>query len=316
MNLHQLRYVLEIVRHGNHLSAAAESLNASQPAVSRQIQLLEAELGFSIFERTRNRIIGLTQHGQQVYEIAKRVSTDVDALRELKEDVSSGQRGTLVVATTHTQARYMLPKAIQRFLKSYPDVQIILKQGDADEIRMLVDAGEADLAIGARTSRRFPELVSLPLYELSRSVVARLGHPILEAEPLTLEAIARYPLIAYDHPHRGSRLVMESFDAAGLTPKVVLSAIDADVCKTYIELGLGISIFVSAAFDPARDVGLGERKATHLFPASSIHVMLRANSYLRPFALDFIKEVAPHLTPAVVRKAVDQPEELEEIDPI
>ena len=308
MKLQQLRYVLEIVRQNNHLSAAAQALHTSQPGVSRQILLLEAELGFEIFQRTRNRIIGLTSAGEQVLEIAKRVVTDVDALRALKEDVNSGNRGVLTVATTHTQARYVLPMVIEKFVKKYPEVELILKQGNPEDICNLVDSGEADLAIGTDTLKQLPNLVKLPCFSLPRSVVAKIGHPILSVNPLTLEEIARYPIISYDPRYSGRWRVMSAFKKANIEPKVILSAIDADVCKTYIELGLGIGVLTTITFDPKRDTGLRARNADHLFEASTIFISLRANTYLRSFTLDFIKSVAPRLTPATVRRALQERE--------
>lgn len=304
MKLQQLRYVLEIVRQNNHLSAAAQALHTSQPGVSRQIMLLEAELGFEIFQRTRNRIIGLTTAGEHVLQIAKRVVTDVDALRALKEDVNFGDCGVLTIATTHTQARYVLPMVIEKFVKKYPKVELILKQGNPEDICSLVDSGEADLSIGTDTLRQLPNLVRLPCFSLPRSVVAKAGHPVLEADPLTLQEIARYPIISYDARYSGRWRVMSAFRKANIEPKVILSAIDADVCKTYIELGLGIGVLTTITFDPRRDTGLRARPADHLFEGSTIFISLRANTYLRSFVIDFIKSVAPRLTPATVRRAL------------
>ena len=308
MKLQQLRYVLEIVRQNNHLSAAAEALHTSQPGVSRQILLLEAELGFEIFQRTRNRIIVVTETGRLVLDIAKRVVTDVDALRSVKEDVNSGNSGTFTVATTHTQARYVLPMVIEQFVSKFPEVQLVLKQGNPEEICSLVDTGEADLAIGTDTLVEFPNLVRLPCFSLPRSVVAKVGHPILAIKDLTLEAIASYPIISYDPRYSGRWRVMKAFKNAGLEPKIILSAIDADVCKTYIELGLGIGILTTITFDANRDVGLRARSADHLFEASTIIISLRSNTYLRPYILDFIKTVAPKLTSSVVRRALQDRE--------
>jgi LysR family cys regulon transcriptional activator len=304
MKLQQLRYVIEIVRHGNHLSAAAEALNTSQPGVSRQIQLLEAELGFEIFLRSRNRIFGLTEPGQHVVEIARRIVADVAALKSLKEEITDTDRGTLVVATTHTQARYVLPKVIEGFVKRHPSVQLVLNQGDPEQICTMVDTGEADLAIGTETTRAFANLVRLPCFELERSLVAREDHPILKAKPLTLEKIASYPIITYDPRYSGRWKVMSAFKQAELEPNVILSAVDADVSKTYVSLGLGIAIMTTIAFDPLRDIGLKARDVSHLFQASTTYITLRANAYLRSFVFDFIKSVAPHLTPAVIREAL------------
>jgi len=304
VKLQQLRYVLEIVKQNNHLSAAAEALNTSQPGVSRQVQLLEAELGFEIFQRTRNRILGPTEPGREVLEIAQRVVTDMVALKALREDVSASARGTLTIATTHTQARYVLPQVIAGFVKTHPEVELVLRQGNPEDICAMVDSGEADLAIGTDTTRALGNLVKLPCMTLPRSVVALKGHPILDVKKLTLEAIAKYPIISYDARYSGRWRVMNAFKKANLETKVILSAIDADVCKTYIELGLGIGVLTTITYDAARDRSLGARDASHLFDPSTIFVTLRANTYLRGFMLDFIGAVAPQLTPAKVRRAL------------
>ena len=304
MKLQQLRYVVEIVRHGNHLSAAADALNTSQPGVSRQIQLLELELGFEIFQRTRNRIIGITEPGQHVLAIAQRVTTDIAALRSLKNDMNSGNRGTLTIGTTHTQARYVLPSVVESFIKRYPHVRLVLKQGDPEEICSLVESGDADLAVGTETMREFPGLVQLPCFELPRSIIAPKGHPLLEEPELTIEAIAKYPIITYDTRYSGRWKVMRVFKDHGIDPKVSLSGIDADVCKTYVEMGLGVAILTTVTYDPKRDTGLAARDASHIFPGSMIKVSLRPNVYLRPFLVDFINSIAPQITMSVLRNAL------------
>jgi LysR family transcriptional regulator, cys regulon transcriptional activator len=304
VKLQQLRYVVEIVRQGNHLSAAAEAVHTSQPGVSRQIQLLETELGFEIFVRTRNRIIGLTEPGKQVLEVARRVVNDVSALKSLKEEMSASNRGTLTIATTHTLARYILPQAIESFLRKFPDVQLVLKQGDPEQICELVDAGDADLAIGTETEREFAHLVKLPWLDIVRSVVAKKGHPILKVEPLTLQRLAEYPIITYDPRYSGRRKVLSAFKDAGIEPKIVMSAVDADVSKTYVAMGLGIAIMATVSFDPAQDKALGARDASKLFAPSTTYITLRANAYLRSFALQFIRSLSPRLTLNAVRESL------------
>ena len=304
MKLQQLRYVLEITRRGNHLSAAAEALNTSQPGVSRQIQLLEAELGFEIFLRTRNRIIGLTPPGEHVVDIARRVVDDVGSLRSLKDEVSVGNRGTLTIGTTHTQARYVLPRVIPAFVKLYPDVGLVLKEGDPEEVCQMVDEGAADLAIGTETNRNFPHLVKLPFLEITRSVVAKADHPILKVKKLTLQEIASYPIIIYGARHSGRLKVMDAFRKAGIEPKISLNAVDADICKTYVELGLGIAILADITVDPIRDTNLRARSAKELFESSACYVTLRSVPYIRPFVADFMHLLAPALTSAAVHEAM------------
>jgi LysR family cys regulon transcriptional activator len=304
LKLQQLRYVVEIVRRGNHLSAAAEALNTSQPGVSRQIQLLELELGFEIFVRTRNRIIGLTEPGEIVFDIAQRVVTDVAALKRLKSDMTSGNNGVFTIGTTHFQARYTLPRVVEQFVKRFPDVRLELRQGDPEEIRQMVEAGDVDFALGTETVRDFPNLVKLDCFEVKRMVVAPKGHPILTVPELTLAEVAKYPIITYDARYSGRWKVMKAFEDAGLEPHIIMSGIDADVCKSYVALGLGIGILATMAYDPEHDHGVAIRELGPLMPPSTVQIALRPNTYLRPFQLEFIRAIAPQLTPVSVRQAV------------
>jgi LysR family transcriptional regulator, cys regulon transcriptional activator len=304
VKLQQLRYACEVFRHGNHISAAAESLHTSQPGISKQIKLLESELGFEIFSRRRNRIVGLTEPGREVVSVAQRILTDVDSLRHLGEDFASPNGGSLTIATTYTQARYVLPKIIERFVKRYPTVRIGLRQGDPTQVCEMVDGGHADMAIGTETTRAFPNLVMLPCMRLNRSVIVKRGHPLLKVRKLTLEEIARYPIISYDPAYSGYWRVTEAFRKAGIEPNVIFGAVDADVSKTYVEHGLGIAILTTIAFDPAHDRGLRARDASHLFAPSTSYITLRANTYLRKFVYDFIKSVAPGLEPEAVKAAL------------
>lgn len=304
MKLQQLNYVLEIVNHGNHISAAANALHTSQPGVSRQLQQLESELGFDIFVRTRNRIDGLTEPGKLVVDIAKRIVGDIDALASLKADLAATNRGTLTIATTHTQANYVLPKVIGPFVAAFPEVQVILKQGDPEGICELVDAGEADMAIGTEALHLFPGLVNLPCFRMPRVVVAPVGHPILDGAELTLPRIAEYPIITYDSRFSGHWKVRTAFERAGLELRVVLSAIDAGVCKTYVKMGLGLAILTSITFDAEQDTGLRALDAAHVFESSTTYIKMRPNTYLRPYLLEFIRRFAPQLTPDVVRAAL------------
>jgi LysR family cys regulon transcriptional activator len=306
VKLQQLRYVVEIVKHDNHLSAAADALNTSQPGVSRQIQLLELELGFEIFMRTRNRIIGLTEPGEVVFSIAQQISADVATLKRLKSDMTSGNTGVFTIGTTHFQARYTLPPVVERFVKLFPDVKLVLRQGDPEEICQMVEAGEVDLAVGTETIHDFTNLVKLKCFEIRRSVVAPVGHPLLSVPELTLAEVAKYPIITYDARYSGRWKVIKAFTDAGLEPRIIMSGIDADVCKTYVSLGLGIGILADRAFDPERDVEVAFRPLGDLIPPSTVQIVLRSNTYLRPFLLDFIKSVAPELTPSAVRFAVQR----------
>ncbi len=304
VQLRQLRYVLEVHRRGNHISAAAEALHTSQPGVSKQIQMLERELGFDIFERTRNRVIGLTDPGREVVEIIQRVFNDIESLRTIRDDYSRRQEGALTIATTHTQARYVLPKVIAGFIRRYPRVRLSLQQGNPTEICEQVSSGQADLAIGTETMRPFSNLVMLPCFQITRSLIARKKHPLLSLPELTLEEIAKYPIIVHDPYRSGRWKIMDAFAKRGIKPNVLFNAVDADVSKTYVELGLGISILATVAVDPKHDIGLQARDASHLFEPSTTYVSFRANAYLRRFVLEFIEMLAPALTADVVRAAV------------
>ncbi len=312
MKLQQLEYVLEIVRQGFHISGAASSLYTSQPSVSRQLQQFEEELGFAIFERSRNHIEGLTPAGEIVVEIAKRIMSDVGALASLKDDLLASNRGTLTIATTHTVANYVLPAVIRSFIKAYPEVQVVLIQSDPEGICTLVDEGTADLAIGTDALSAHPRLVELPCFTLDRVVVVPAGHPLLEKDPITLEDVAEYPIITYDRHFSGYWKVRAAFESAGLEPKVALSAIDAGVCKTYVSAGLGIAVLTSVTFDAERDTGLRAIPASHIFQSSTTSIKLRANTFLRPYLLDFVRQVSPRLTPELVRELVHRGPEASE----
>lgn len=301
MKLSQLRCILEVHRHGNHISAAAEALHTSQPGVSKQIQLLESEIGFPVFQRKRNRVTGLTEPGREVIEIAQRIMSDVENLHTLREDYVDREKGALTIATTHTYARYVLPRVIGRFIKRYPDIGLGLQQGNPTQICEAVQAEEADIAIGTEAMRPFPNLVMLPCFPIARSVIAKQGHPILRVKKLTLQEIARYPIIAHDRARSGRWKIMEAFRKEGIEPNVRFGAVDADVCKTYVEMGLGIAILATVAVDPEHDRKLRARDASHLFESSPTYVTLRRNTYLRGYVSHFIGLLAPELTPEVVR---------------
>ena len=304
MKLQQLRYVAEIARQGNHLSAAAEALNTSQPGVSRQIQALEGELGVEIFRRTRNRIIGLTEAGEHVLAIARRVTADVSALRSLKMDLESADTGRMVIATTHTQARYILPRIVADFVRRYPKVELILMQGDPESICTMVEDGVADFAVGPETQREFPGLLRLEGNRIGRIVVGLENHAIFREPELTFENLAAHPIIAYDTRYSGRWKVMEAFKRAGFTPRISLSAIDADVSKTYALLDLGLAILTHVAYDPERDNGLAARDASHLFEPSTTTVTLRPTGYIRPYILEFIASLSESLTVRELRSAL------------
>ncbi|MBW7862296.1 MAG: HTH-type transcriptional regulator CysB [Rhodocyclaceae bacterium] len=304
MNLQQLRYVFEVERQGLNVSDAAEALFTSQPGVSKQIRLLEAELGIEIFVRHGKRLVGVTEPGRQVLAIARRMLQDLDNLKQVGDEFSNEAEGALSIATTHTQARYVLPRVIRDFLARYPRVRLSLHQGNPRQVCEMVLSGEADLAIATEAIAEYGELVMLPCYQWNRCVVATPRHPILAERPLTLEAIARYPLITYDDAFTGRSLINKAFLGRGLKPEVVLTAIDSDVIKTYVEMDLGIGILARMAWDPADERRLGMIDAAHLFESSTTRLGLRRSAWLRGYVYSFIELFAPHLTRRMIDAAL------------
>ncbi len=304
MKLQQLRFACEVARRGLNVSAAAQALHTSQPGVSRQIRELEDELGVEIFVRNGKRLAALTEPGRAVLAIAERMLADAANLRRAGEDFVVRDRGTLTLATTHTQARYALPRAVAAFKRRYPGVHLVIHQGNPTQICDQVAAGEADLCIATEQIADFPGLVALPCYQWNRCVVVPPRHALLRASPLTLEAIARYPIVTYDYAFANRSLVNRAFESRGLAPNVVLTAFDADVIKTYVELGLGVGIMAKMAFDPRRDRGLRAIDAAHLFPSSTTRLGIKRGAYLRRFAYDFIELFAPRLSREAVQTTV------------
>ena len=304
MKLQQLRYICEVARHNLNLSNAAEALFTSQPGISKQIRSLEEELGVDIFVRHGKRVVAVTEPGKAILEIAQRMLKDVENLKQVGEEFTEEDKGHLTIATTHTQARYALPHVIQRFTKRYPGVRLSLRQGSPTQISELVTSGEADIAIATEAIELYEDLVMLPCYEWNRCVLVPPGHPLLKAKKLTLEAMASFPIITYDFAFTGRSRINQAFADKNLTPNVVLTAIDADVIKTYVELGLGIGIVAMMAYDPKRDTHLRAMDASHLFEPSTTRIGIRKNSYLRGYTYEFIEMFAPHLTRKVVDDAM------------
>lgn len=304
MNLNQLRYLREVARNGLKVSDAAETLFTSQPGISKQIRLLEEELGVTILVRNGKRITDITEPGRIVLDIAERMLRDVDNLRSVGREFNGGGRGTLVIATTHTQARYALPPVVARFTQRYPQVRLTLREGSPEHIATLLRDGAADIGIATESDEAFADLVTLPCAQWTRSVITPLKHPLLNAGPLTLEKIAAHPLVTYDFAFTPDSPIKRAFDDAGIQPNVVLTAIAADVIKAYVEMGMGIGILAKMAFDPARDHGIRLINADHLFAASTTRIALRRNAWLRGYIYDFIELFAPHLKRGIVESTV------------
>lgn len=304
MNLQQLRYVHEVARHGLNVSEAAEALFTSQPGVSKQIRQLESELGVEIFVRHGKRLVDVTEPGRAVLEIVGRMLRDMDNLRQVGEEFSNEATGSLSIATTHTQARYALPGVIRDFMQRYPQVKLSLHQGNPRQVCEMVLSGEADIAIATEAIAEFDDLVTLPCHQWNRCIVAPLRHPILQASPLTLEEIARWPIVTYDFAFTGRNQINKAFLGRGLKPNVVLTAIDSDVIKTYVSMGLGVGILARMAYDPVVDKHLGMRDAAHLFESSTTRIGIPRKAWLRGYVYAFIELFAPHLNRRIVDAAL------------
>ena len=304
MNLQQLRYVRETVRQGLNLTEAANALFTSQPGVSKQIRDLEKELGVEIFERRGKRFVALTEPGKQIVQVVDRVLRELDKLKQVGTEFADQDAGNLTVATTHTQARYALPPVVTEFRRRYPKVHLALLQGNPPTVAQMVIDGEAHIAIATESLDHFPELLALPGYQWHHSVVVPLEHPLLALERVGLEDLARYPIITYSPEFTGRTHINEAFAARGVAFDVVLTAIDSDVIKTYVELGLGIGIVAAMAFDAERDRALRAIDARHLFHTNTTRVAVRRAAYLRGFAYEFIELFAPHLTRKAVERAL------------
>lgn len=304
MKLQQLRYLSEIARRGLNLSEAAVSLHTSQPGISRQVRLLEDELGVAILVRNGKRVVDVTEPGRVILGIAERILRDAENLRQVGREYGAEDSGALAIATTHTQARYALPPVIQRFTQRYPKVRLSLHQGNPRQIAELVLDGAADIAITTEENELYSSLVLLPCSRWDRCVITPLRHPLPVGKRLTLEALAAHPIVTYDFAFTGDSPIRRAFQAKGIVPNVVLTAIDADVIKAYVELGLGIGILAKMAFDPARDFGLRLIDASHLFAPSTTRIGIRRNAWLRGYVYDFIEMFAPRLTRAVVENTM------------
>ena len=295
MNIQQFRYVSEVARRGLNVSEAAEALHTSQPGVSKQIKALEDELGAAIFVRQGRRFTAITDAGREIVETLDRILAEIANLKTVGEEFAHTARGSLAVAVTHTQARYALPAVVTAFKKRFPDVKLKLLQGNPHQLARMVVRGEADLAIATEALDEYSELVTLPCYTWHHCLVVPEGHPLAKVKPLTLEAISQYPIVTYDPTFAGRTSIDRAFAARNLTPEVALSALDSDVIKSYVSLGLGVGIISQRAFRPGKDEGLVALSAEHLFPAQTTRLAYRRGAYLRGYTVEFIKLFAPNV---------------------
>lgn len=305
MKLQQLRYIAEVVKHNLNVSSTAENLYTSQPGISKQVRMLEDELGIQIFGRSGKHLTHVTPAGQQVIDIANDILGKVDSIKKVSEEYTKPNQGELNIATTDTQARYALPQIIREFIKRYPKVNLHMHQGTPSQISEQAVRGDADFAIATEAMHLYTDLIMLPCYHWNRSIVVTRDHPLAsQSAKISIEDLATFPLVTYVFGFNKASEIEKSFKRADLDPRVVFSATSADVLKTYVRLGLGVGVIASMAIDPAVDKDLVAIDASHLFAHSTTKIGFRRGSFLRSYMYDFMRHFAPHLTRDVVEKAV------------
>jgi LysR family cys regulon transcriptional activator len=314
MKLHQLRYLAAVAQSGLNITAAAQKLHTSQPGVSKQIKLLEDELGFQIFVREGRNLTRITPAGQQVIDRALKILQEAQSIRDLSTELRDEGRGSLSIGTTHTQARYVLPGVISEFRNRYPNVRLNLHQGTSEQIAEMVAHDRIDCAIATGSDHLYSDLTLMPCYRWHRTVIVPHDHPLASAGRLTFKALAAYPLVTYTFSFTGPSSLHEAFAKAGLTPNVAITARDADVIQTYVRLGLGVGIVAHMAIEP-NDPDLTSIEAGHLFPAHTTWSGFRRGTLLRKYMYDFAQLLAPHLDRRLVDRAhrAATPEETAEL---
>lgn len=307
MKLHQLRYVAAVVDNGLNITAAARALHTSQPGVSKQIRLFEEELGFEVFEREGRTLTRVTPAGRRVVERAQRILDEVANIRRLSEEYRDETRGSLSIATTHTQARYVLPSTVKRFRTRYPDVRLHLHQGTSEQIADLAAEDRVDFAIATGSRELFPTLALMPCYRWHRDLIVPRDHPLAGVAKPTLKDVSRFPVVTYVFSFSGRSSLPTLFERAGLKLNVALTARDADVIKTYVRLGLGVGIVASMALSEEEDTDLVAIDGRHLFPEHVTWLGARRGRLLRGFMYEFMQLFAPHLTRKLVDRALRAP---------
>ncbi|WP_290614612.1 HTH-type transcriptional regulator CysB [Arsukibacterium sp. UBA3155] len=304
MKLQQLRYIVEVLNHNLNVSATAESLYTSQPGISKQVRMLEDELGIQVFGRSGKHLTHVTPAGRDVIEIAQQILAKVESIKAVAKEHTLPDQGKLNIATTHTQARYALPPVISGFMQKYPKVSLHMHQGSPQQISEAASRGEADFAIATEALHLYGDLVMLPCYHWNRSVIVRQDHPLAQlGRKIAVEDVAQHPIVTYVFGFTGRSELDRAFAAKGLEPRIVFTATDADVLKTYVRLGLGVGVIASMAIDPQLDKDLVALDARHLFEASTTKIGFRKGAFLRTYMYDFIQRFAPHLTKDVVERA-------------
>ncbi|MCX4029576.1 HTH-type transcriptional regulator CysB [Endozoicomonas sp. SM1973] len=303
MKLQQLRYIWEVAHHDLNVSATAQSLYTSQPGISKQIRLLEDELGVEVFARSGKHLTRVTPAGEAIIKTAGEILRKVESIKQVAQEFSNEQKGSLSIATTHTQARYALPTVIKKFIQQYPEVSLHMHQGTPMQIAEMAADGTVDFAIATEAMEHFNDLIMMPCYRWNRCVLVPKDHVLAQNSRLELEDVAKYPIVTYVFGFTGRSKLDESFMSKGLTPKVVFTAADADVIKTYVRLGLGVGIVAKMAYNQELDQDLVALDASHLFESSITKIGFRKGTFLRGFMYEFIEQFAPHLNKDIVNDA-------------
>ncbi len=304
MKLQQLRYIVEVLNNNLNVSATAENLFTSQPGISKQVRMLEDELGIQIFGRSGKHLTHVTPAGQEVINIARDILSKVEGIKSVAREHTQPDEGKLRIATTHTQARYALPEVIKGFISKYPKVSLHMYQGTPVQISDAAAKGDADFAIATESLHLYNDLVMLPCYHWNRSIIVRHDHPLASKHDITIRDIAQYSLVTYVFGFTGRSELDKAFSHAGCEPKIVFTATDADVIKTYVRLGIGIGVVASMAVDPDIDSDLVVIDASHLFNSSTTKIGFRRGTFLRGYMFDFIERFAPHLNKDLITKAM------------
>ena len=307
MKLQQLRYIWEVANHNLNVSATAASLYTSQPGVSKQIRLLEDELGAEIFSRSGKHLTKITPFGREILSIAGNILREAESIKQLAQEHKSPKSGSLDIATTHTQARYALPDVIEKFIHKYPQVGLHMHQGTPVQISEKAAEGAVDFAIATEALELFTDLIMMPCYRWNRCILVPKDHPLAKLKHVTLVDVAKYSIVTYVFGFTGRSKLDEAFAAEGLDANVVFTATDADVIKTYVRLGLGIGIVAHMAYDAEVDTDLVAIEAGGLFDSSVTSIGFRKGTYLRGYMYDFIREFAPHLTRDVIDTVMAMP---------
>ncbi|MGF1679857.1 HTH-type transcriptional regulator CysB [Photobacterium minamisatsumaniensis] len=305
MKLQQLRYIVEVVNHNLNVSSTAESLYTSQPGISKQVRLLEDELGVQVFERSGKHLTKVTPAGQEIIKISRDILSRVDSIKSVAGEHTHPEMGTLNIATTHTQARYALPSVIQGFINRYPKVSLHMHQGAPAQLAEAVSKGTTDFVIATEALHLYQEMIMLPCYHWNRSIVVKTDHPLAQKPEITIHDLAAYSLVTYVFGFTGRSELDSAFNRSGLTPRIVFTATDADVIKTYVRLGVGVGVIASMAIDPVIDSDLVAIDASHIFEASTTKIGFKKGTFLRTYMYDFMARFAPHLSKSVIDQAVE-----------